>query len=69
VDLDLPAEGQAQAPGRFRGSGEHLLGPDELYPFGVAAGHLESHNDLGDRESVARSPSAARTAVPRFPSA
>jgi hypothetical protein len=60
--LNLPAEGQPQAPGRLRCRGEYLLGPDELDPFRVAAGHLEGYHDLGDGEGVAEEP---RRGAPR----
>ncbi|HXO41732.1 MAG TPA: hypothetical protein VN999_09805, partial [Thermoanaerobaculia bacterium] len=49
----MPAEGQAEAPGRFRRCREYLLGPDELHPFRVAAGDLEGDHDLGDGEGMA----------------
>jgi hypothetical protein len=40
--------------------------PDELDPFRVAAGHLEGHHDLGDREGV--SEELAGDVAVRFPS-
>jgi hypothetical protein len=62
--FDLPTERQAQSPGRFRRSGEYLLGRDELHPLSVAAGHLEGHHDLGDGEGVAEELAGDISALP-----
>jgi hypothetical protein len=52
ANFDLPAEGQAKAPGLWRRSSEHLFRLDELNPLALTAGHLEGDHDLGDRKSV-----------------
>lgn len=52
ADIDLPAEGEAQAPGRLRCPREHLFRPDELHPLAAPAGDLKGHHDLGDCDRV-----------------
>lgn len=52
ADIDLPAEGQAQAPGSLRCQREHLLGRDEPHPLAASAGGLDGHHDPGDGEGV-----------------